>query len=110
MIPSFRNTRGPLWAEFHFEAPAPRLWAVSRAPVIPAALTTAPFSLEDARRHGLTKDHLLGLSWQPLGGGFYALRAIAHDPSVLLAATSRRLPMTAVRLWPRLYCRRHDIT
>jgi very-short-patch-repair endonuclease len=64
--------------------------------VIPVALTRGPFSLEEARRHGLTKDHLLGASWQRLGGGFYALRAIAHDPDVVLAATSRRLPMPAV--------------
>jgi very-short-patch-repair endonuclease len=64
--------------------------------VIPAALTTRPFNLEEARRHGLTKDHLLGATWQRLGGGFYALRAICHDPHVVLAATSRRLPITAV--------------
>ena len=64
--------------------------------MIPVALTTGPFNLEEARRHGLTKDHLLGASWQRLGGGFYASRAIAHDPDVVLAATSRRLPGTAV--------------
>ena len=77
-------------------SPCPRLWAVSRAPVIPVALTTGPFNLEEARRHGLTKDHLLGATWQRLGGGFYALRDICHDPHVVLAATSRRLPITAV--------------
>jgi len=64
--------------------------------MIPVALTTGPFNLEEARRHGLTKDHLLGASWRRLGGGFYALRAIASDPDVVLAANSRRLPMTAV--------------
>jgi very-short-patch-repair endonuclease len=64
--------------------------------VIPVALTTGPFTLEEARRHGLTKDHLLGASWRRLGGGFYALRAIAHNPEVVLAATTRRLPTTAV--------------
>jgi very-short-patch-repair endonuclease len=64
--------------------------------LIPVALTTGPFSLEEARRHGLTKDHLLGASWRRLGGGFYALRAIADDPDVVLAATSRRLPTAAV--------------
>ena len=69
---------------------------VSRAPVIPVALTTGPFNLEEARRHGLTKDHLLGATWRRLGGGFYALRAIADDPHVVLAATSRRLSTTAV--------------
>ncbi len=64
--------------------------------MIPIALTRGPFNLQEARRHGLTKDHLLGASWQRLGGGFYAFHAIAHDPNVVLAATSRRVPMTAV--------------
>ena len=64
--------------------------------MIPAALTTGPFNLEEARLQGLTKDHLFGASWRRLGGGFYALRAIANDPDVLLAATSRRLPTNAV--------------
>src|SRR4030081_4068392 len=73
----------------------PRFWVVSRAPLIPNALPTGPFNLEEARRHGLTKDHLLGASWRRLGGGFYALRAIAHDPDVVLAAARRRLPMNA---------------
>jgi very-short-patch-repair endonuclease len=64
--------------------------------VIPATLTTGPFNLEEARRHGLTKDHLLGASWRRIGGGFHAWHAIADDPDVVLAATSRRLPTTAV--------------
>jgi very-short-patch-repair endonuclease len=64
--------------------------------LIPSALTAGPFNLEEARRHGLTKDHLLGASWRRLGGGFYALRAIADDPIVVVAATSRRLPATAI--------------
>jgi hypothetical protein len=64
--------------------------------MIPVALTTGPFSVREARRHGLTKDHLLGASWRRLGGGFYALSAIADEPGVVLAATSRRLPATAV--------------
>lgn len=67
-----------------------------RAPFVPVALTTGPFNLEEARRHGLTQDHLVGASWRRLGGGFYALRTIADDPNVVLAATSRRLPITAV--------------
>lgn len=63
---------------------------------MPTALTIGPFNLEEARRHGLTRDHLLGASWRRLGGGFYALRAIADDPNVVLAALGRRLPVTAV--------------
>src|SRR5205807_1389554 len=61
-IPSFPRSPAPVF-----------FLAVSRAPVIPVALTTGPFNLEEARRHGLTKDHLLGASWRRLGGGFYAI-------------------------------------
>src|SRR2546422_4370696 len=64
--------------------------------MIPAALTRGPFNLEEARRHGLTKDHLLGASWRRLGGGFYALGVIGDDPDVVLAAIGRRLPTRAV--------------
>ena len=74
----------------------PRFWVVSRAPHIPNALTTGPFHLEEARRHGLTKDQLLGASWRRLGGGYYALRGIADDPDVVLAVAIRRLPRQAV--------------
>jgi very-short-patch-repair endonuclease len=74
----------------------PRWEVVPKAPLIPIALTTGPFNLQEAWRQGLTKDHLLGASWRRLGGGFYALRAIADDPNVVLAAASRRLPPTAV--------------
>jgi hypothetical protein len=100
----FRGIRFPLFAtlltlngqDAISRVHRPRFWVVSRAPQIPDALTTGPFNLEEARRHGLTKDHLLGASWRRLGGGFYALRAIADDPIVVIAATSRRLPTTAI--------------
>jgi len=68
--------------------------------MIPVALTTGPFTLEEARRHGLTKDHLLGASWRRLGGGLSALRAIADDPDVVHTASSRRLPMTPMFAGP----------
>ena len=61
--------------------------------MIPVALTTGPFNLVEARRHGLTKDHLRGASWRRLGGGVYTLRAIANNPDVVLSATTRRLPL-----------------
>src|SRR6267378_2242049 len=63
---------------------------MSRAPAIPIELTKGPFNLEEARRHGLTKDHLLGASWRRPGGGFYALGVIADDPDVVLAAIRQR--------------------
>jgi hypothetical protein len=55
-------------------------------------LTTRAFNLADARRHGLSKDHLLGSSWRRLGGGYYAWHKIADNPEVILTAVSRRLP------------------
>ena len=55
-----------------------------------------PFSLEEARRHGLTRYHLRAATWQSLGGGFYAVREIAEQPLVRLAAVARRLPSGAV--------------
>lgn len=69
---------------------------VPRAPMVPIQLTAGPFYLEEARRYGLTKDHLRGASWRRLGGGFYAWRGIADDPTVTLAAVMRRLPDAAV--------------
>src|SRR5260370_17176304 len=89
-------------------ADRPRFWVVSRAPRIPDALTTRPFNLEEARRHGLTKDHLLGASWRRLGGGYYAFHAIANDPDVVLAAAILRLPRNPVSS-PRTAARLHAL-
>jgi len=54
------------------------------------------FDLEEARRHGLTKDHLLGPSWRRLQHGVYAWGGIADEPYVRLKAAMRRLPPGAV--------------
>jgi hypothetical protein len=69
---------------------------VGRAPTVPIALTHRPFSLDEARRHGLTKHQLVGASWRRLGAGFYAWRGIADSPMLLLIAAERRLPGSAV--------------
>ena len=50
------------------------------------------FDLEEARRHGLTRDHLLGASWRRLQHGVYAWREIADEPYIRLKAAMRRLP------------------
>ena|SRR5260370_15498107 len=55
-----------------------------------------PFSLEEARRCGLTKHHLVGASWRRIGPGFYAWREIADNPMVLLSVARRRLGDSAV--------------
>jgi len=66
------------------------------AAVIPTQLTTRALDIDDARRFGLTREHLRGSRWRRLGCGFYALREIANDPIVLLGAVSRRMPVGAV--------------
>ena len=66
------------------------------AAAIPIQLTSRAFDIDEARRFGLTREHLRGSSWRRLGGGFYALRTIADDPIVALGAVSRRMPSDAV--------------
>jgi Protein of unknown function (DUF559) len=63
---------------------------------MPVELTEGPFSLEQARRYGLSKHHLLGASWRRLGRGLYAWRDIADQPHVMLAAAALRLPKDAI--------------
>jgi hypothetical protein len=72
----------------HQEVPPPA--------IVPPELTTGAFHLDQARRLGLTMDHLRGASWRRLGGGYYAWREIADDPLVALAAMRRRMPPQAV--------------
>jgi len=64
---------------------------VAPTPRIPAELRNRPFSLEEARRHGLTKHHLEGESWRRIATGFYAWRDIASSPMVVLTAAKMRL-------------------
>jgi hypothetical protein len=66
-----------------------------RAPFVPQDLKCRPFNLAEAKRHGLSKDHLEGASWRRLGGGMYAWRDIAELPDVVLDAIRRRLPLVA---------------
>jgi hypothetical protein len=76
-------------------APASIL-GMAPTPRIPPELTKGPFTVDEARRHGVSRAQLLGASWRRLGGGYYAFHAIAHDPDVVLAAAMRRLPRNAV--------------
>ncbi len=65
-------------------------------PHVPLELTSRPFNLEEARRHGLTRYQLRAATWRRLGGGFYAVTEIADRPLVRLAAAAQRLPSVAV--------------
>jgi very-short-patch-repair endonuclease len=65
-------------------------------PRIPPQLTKGPFTLEDARRHGVSSAQLAGASWRRLGRGIYAWHEIAEAPMTRLMATRLRLPDEAV--------------
>jgi very-short-patch-repair endonuclease len=66
------------------------------APRIPPELTKGPFTIEEARRHGVSGAQLLGASWRRLGRGFYAWHEIADAPMTRLIGVKLRLPGAAV--------------
>lgn len=63
-----------------------------RLPIIPNAIGRRPFTLEEARRAGLTLDHLKGRAWRRLGPGVYVLASVPDSPWLQLAAARCRLP------------------
>ena len=65
---------------------------VGRKPLVPPALTRGPFTLEDARRAGLARWHLEGVSWGRLGPETYIWAGLGDSPERSLEAASRRLP------------------
>jgi very-short-patch-repair endonuclease len=69
---------------------------VGRRPRVPESLTHGVFTLEEARRAGLTRWHLEGSSWRRVGPGTYAWAGLTDVTDLKLAAASRRLPPTAV--------------
>src|SRR5260370_7463213 len=69
-------------------------------PRVPIELTRGPFTIEVARRHGVTRAQLLGASWRRLAVGLYAWREIADAPITRLIAAKHRLPDTAVFTGP----------
>ena len=74
--------------------------AMAPIPRVPIELTRVPFTIEDARRHGVTRAQLQGASWRRLGVGLYAWREIADAPMTRLIAAKHRLPDTAVFTGP----------
>jgi uncharacterized protein DUF559 len=69
-------------------------------PRIPPELTRGPFTLEEARRHGVSRDQLLGTSWKRVGPAVYAWHQVAETPMTRLIAAKRRLPDAAVFTGP----------
>jgi Protein of unknown function (DUF559) len=66
--------------------------SMGRSPVVPVELTKGAFSLEAARRLGMSKQQLRGAAWRRLGSGMYAWREICEDPLVALTAVASRIP------------------
>ncbi len=80
-------------------APASIL-GMAPTPRIPPELTKGPFTVEEARRYGLSRAQVLGASWRRLGRGLYAWHEIAEAPMTRLIAAKLRLPDAAVFTGP----------
>ena len=72
------------------------LAAVARSPCVPGELTKRPFSLEEARKAGLTLSALRGRAWRRLGYEIYCWTELPVDHWLLLSAWRRALPSAAV--------------
>lgn len=84
---------------FLHRAPA-SIFGMAPTPRVPPELTKGPFTIEDARRHGVSRAQLLGASWRRLGRGLYAWHEIAEMPMTRLIAARHRLPDKAVFTGP----------
>ena len=65
---------------------------MARKAIRPAALLRGPFTVDEARRAGLSRWHLEGASWSRLGPSLYVPAELRKDPLHILAAVCRRLP------------------
>ena len=63
---------------------------------VPSSLIRDVFTLDEARKAGLSRWHLEGASWRRVGPGIYAWAGLADTPDLKLAAANRQLPPTAV--------------
>jgi very-short-patch-repair endonuclease len=71
------------------------LASMGHKPMLPPALLRGAFTLDDARRAGLTRWQLEGTSWTRLGPATYVSAALRGEPMHRLAAAMRRLPSGA---------------
>jgi very-short-patch-repair endonuclease len=65
---------------------------VAKAPPLPTVLAEGPFTLDEARRAGITRRQLQASGFRRLGPRTYALAGLAETPALLLAAVLPRLP------------------
>jgi hypothetical protein len=68
---------------------------VAPRPFVPGELKSRPFTLEEARLAGLTRQQLRGRSWRRVEHGVYQWAKLADNPLVSLIAIARRLPEAA---------------
>ena len=69
---------------------------MARRAWIPSELMQRPFSLDEARRAGLSRELLRGKAWRRIGRGLYAYAGLPDDPWKLLHGWVRMLPPEAV--------------
>src|SRR6266851_4868294 len=69
---------------------------MGRKPFIPPQLTKGPFSLEEARKAGVTLSGLKGRAWRRLGAELYCWSGLREDPLAVLTAWRRMLPPGSV--------------
>src|SRR5262249_52744171 len=64
-------------------------------PFVPDALKGAPFSVEQAQRHGLSRKQLRGASWRQVARGLYVWAPLGNAPLARLQAAHAGLPAGA---------------
>lgn len=69
---------------------------MGRKPFIPPHLTKRPFSLEEARKAGVTLSGLRGKAWRRLGSELYCWSGLREDPLLVLKAWRSLLPPESV--------------
>src|SRR5713101_9739613 len=69
---------------------------MGRKPFIPPQLTKRPFSLEEARKAGVTLSGLKGRAWRRLGAELYCWSGLREDPLLVLTAWRRVLPPESI--------------
>ena len=69
---------------------------MGRKPFIPTHLTKRPFSLDEARKAGVTLSGLRGKAWRRLGAELYCWSGLREDPLLVLTAWRRMLPPESV--------------
>src|SRR6266567_2725487 len=68
------------------------LRCMGRRPLLPPELLNGPFTLDDARRAGVSRSALRGKQWQRLATGLYRARDAPDGPMEVLGGWLRALP------------------